>query len=133
MSVVCLGFAADRQAREMGFLSAEDRRSAEQAGVSDGSVWQLRRSQVEAAKKAEAEAAKAAKKAVAEAAEAAKVAEAEAAKAAKLAEAEAAKRARKTGILPEDYAKCLRNFGVCKEKFIKFEGVIVSTGGGSKG
>ena len=132
VSFVFFGYVADRQAREMGFLSADDRRSAEQAGVSDGSVWQLRRSQVEAAKKAEAEAAKAAKKAVAEAAAAAKLAEAEAAEAAKVAEAEAAKRVRKTEILPADYAKCLRNFGVCKGKFIKFEGVIVSIGGGSK-
>ena len=115
----------NKQAREMGFLSAADRRSAEQAGVSDASVWQLRRSQAEAAKAAEAEAAKAAK--------AAKVAEAEAAKAAKVAEAEATKRARKTEILPEDYAKCRRDFGVCKGKFIKFEGIIVSLGGGSKG
>ena len=138
VSFIMLVEQEDKRARELGFLSAADHRSAEQAGVSDPSVWQLRRSQVEAATAAEAEAAKAAKAAEAKAAEA----EGrpgpprpgpEAAETAKVAEAEAALRARKTEITPADYAKCRRDFSVCEGKFIKFEGVIVSIGRGSKG
>jgi hypothetical protein len=43
------------QAREMGFLSAADQRSAEHAGVTDATVWQSRRREAEFAKAAKAE------------------------------------------------------------------------------
>jgi hypothetical protein len=46
--------AADREARELGFKNLADRHAAEQAGVTDASVWRaLRRDQAEAAKAAE--------------------------------------------------------------------------------
>jgi hypothetical protein len=81
VSFTLFGLQTDKQAREMGFLSAADQRSAEQAGVTDASVWQLRRSQAKAAEAADAEAAQAkvaeAEAAVVEAAKAAKVAKAE--------------------------------------------------------
>jgi hypothetical protein len=57
----------DRSARDNGFLSAADQRAAEQAGVTDAAFWRQRREQADAAKAAEAEAARRARAAEAEA------------------------------------------------------------------